>query len=181
MLGAVKLASCAYGMQHAVATMSACVLCACCLCAQVLHGRVQVRTPNQAPFEPIPDLHPPLHTPSHSTTTKSTSSISGCHPGAAAAAVAAAAVTSGTGSGGELSRGVPGGAGGGARVSVGGVRGGAGLRGVCEEDIRALFESIDVDRSGAIDAEELQVALEMVGVVMGTAEVRGRLALPGLL
>ena len=51
--------------------------------------------------------------------------------------------------------------------------GGAG--GVSEQEMRDLFNSIDADGSGAIDAEELQTALEMMGIQL--SEARGATAL----
>lgn len=49
-----------------------------------------------------------------------------------------------------------------------------GSKDVTEEDMAALFASIDVDGSGAIDVEELQYALEMMGMIMSINKVQVR-------
>ncbi|KAG2500801.1 hypothetical protein HYH03_001563 [Edaphochlamys debaryana] len=48
---------------------------------------------------------------------------------------------------------------------------GGGLEGVTEAEMMALFQSIDVDGSGAIDVSELQTALEMMGIHKSEDEV----------
>ncbi|GFR44851.1 hypothetical protein Agub_g6194, partial [Astrephomene gubernaculifera] len=56
--------------------------------------------------------------------------------------------------------------------SGGGGNGGSSeLDGVTEEDMLALFRSIDVDGSGAIDVSELQTAFELLGISKSTEEV----------
>eukprot|EP00883_Tetradesmus_obliquus_P004781 jgi/Sobl393_1/1515/SZX72241.1 len=128
----------------------------------VLQGRVQIRTRSKAAFE-------------HGFECSSNSSNSS--PGASSTSSPGA---SSTGSGGSSSPDSSSGgkkapAGTAARASSDGTNaaaGSAGAAGASEADLRALFDSIDKDGSGAIDVEELQYALSVMGIDKSPAEVQ---------
>ncbi|WIA30393.1 hypothetical protein OEZ86_000479 [Tetradesmus obliquus] len=127
----------------------------------VLQGRVQIRTRSKAAFE-------------HGFECSSNSSNSSHGASSTSSPGASSTCSGGSSSPGSSSGGKKAPAGTAAPASSDGANAASstGAAGASEADLRVLFDSIDKDGSGAIDVEELQYALSVMGIDKSPAEVQ---------